>query len=97
MSCVKIITNNKPRDIVHGFQLDDKARKEFDYLSDDDFLNNEFFLYKGQYYDLNEFVRVRDIDELKGWSGYSSDSYFSGVLVKYCNDYESVIVATYYS
>jgi hypothetical protein len=37
-------------------------------------------------------------EAFKGWSGYQSDSAFSGVLIKFVdNDLENVIVGTYTS
>jgi len=34
---------------------------------------------------------------MRKWDGYQSDSFYSGVLVKYVEDFERVIMATYYS
>jgi hypothetical protein len=92
---MKIKTNNIPRHIVHGFELPENQRKEFDYLSDEEYTNNEFFEYKSQFYDLGEFMRCEGELKEKGWQGYSADSYFSGIVVKYTDD-DSVIVGTYY-
>lgn len=105
---MEIRTNNKPRHIVYGFELSDKEKQEFDYLGDD-LDNAEFFRYKGQVYDLGEFVRIETTrtnafttvaekdSPLAAWHGISSDSYFSGVVVKYTPDYESVVVGQYFS
>ena len=41
-------------------------------------------------------MSVENNDSLKGWEGYSSDSYFSGTLVKYIDD-DSVIMGWYCS
>ena len=97
---ITIRTNNIPRDIVHGFELTEKQRAEFDYMDDVD--NGQFFVYKGQIYDLGEFMRIdanREpcISPLSGWDGYSSDSFFSGVVVKYVDNFERVIVGQYFS
>lgn len=90
---MKIITNNQPRLLLYGYELTDKEKQDFDYLEDID--SHSFLKYKGTIYDAGEFMRV-DNDYLKGWDGYSSDSYFSGVLIKYI-DSDHVIVARYYS
>lgn len=96
-----IKTNNIPRPVLHWWELTDKERKEFDYIDEslgDVF--NTFVRYKGEAYDLGEFMRVNNtIGEplFEGWQGYQSDSFFSGLLVKYTNDGESVIVGRYYS
>lgn len=93
MSEVTIITNNQPRGILYGFQLPKKYRKEFDYLTDEEYGDQAFFIYKNQAYDLCEFIRS---ENFKKWDGYSSDSFFSGVLIKIVDEGESVIVGWYY-
>lgn len=99
---MEIITNNKPRHIIYGFELSNKEKEQFDYLDNID--ECSFFRYKGEIYDLKEFMRIDRAlaphPQQKGWEswqGYSSDSCFSGVLVRYTSDYESVIVGRYYS
>lgn len=93
MSEVTIITNNQPRDILYGFNLPEKYREEFDYLTDEEYADQAFFIYKRQAYSLSEFMRT---DGFKAWDGYSSDSFFSGVLIRIVNDDNSVIVGRYY-
>lgn len=104
-----IKTNWTPRELTMGQWLEGfgglnsgslyhQLRKEFDYLSEDEFDEREFFKYRGVWYDLGEFMRLDSnspFDNNK-WDGYSSDSYFSGVVVKYCYD-GNVIVGTYLS
>ena len=74
-----------------------KLREQFDYLTEDQFDSNEFFKYKGNWYDVAEFMRVDNNSPFhKQWDGYSSDTYFSGIVLKYCYD-GTVIVGTYFS
>lgn len=100
---VEIRTNNVPRSLMYGYELPEKARAEFDYLSDDEFETREFIKYKGRYYDLGEFMRIDESrlpaeSHLNGWDGYVSDSFFSGVLLKYTDKYcESVVMGWYCS
>ena len=94
MTNTKIITNNKPRQLVYGYELTDKQKQDFDYIEDID--SHDFVKYKNNIYDLSGFMRIESIDSLKDWHGYSSDSYFSGTLVKYIDD-DSVIMGWYYS
>lgn len=65
-------------------------------------LTRHFVRFKGQILDIGDFMSChnsfyspncpfKDI----GWDGYSSDSFFSGVLIKYTEDNESVIVGEY--
>lgn len=98
---MKIITNNKPRHIIYGFELSNKEKEQFDYLDNID--ECSFFRYKGEIYDMGEFMRIARGQAphplrpgWERWHGYSSDSYSSGVLVRYTSDYESVIVGRYY-
>jgi hypothetical protein len=91
---MKIKTNNVPREIVHGFDLPEDARGEFDYYSETELLDASFFKYRGDYYDLGEFL-VWDnpaSPTRENWDGFRSDSFFSGVCVRYVNDYEEVVV-----
>jgi hypothetical protein len=94
-------TNNVPRNLIYGYELSEKERKEFDYISAEDLSTHEFFRYKGNLYDPSDFMRVDPGTEgncgLKGWDGYESDSYFSGIVIKYRNDFEQVIVGFYCS
>lgn len=94
---MKIKTNNKPRPLIYGAELTDKQREEFDYYDSDELDCNNFFIYKKQVYDLSQFIRTQDIAAFKNWQGYASDSYFSGIVVKYTDDNESIIVGRYYS
>ena len=91
---MKIITNNQPRLLLYGYELTEKQRQDFDYLEDID--GNNFVKYKGNIYDVSEFMSTHNMDSLKGWDGYSSDSFFSGVLIKII-DSDTVIMGTYLS
>lgn len=97
-----IRTNNVPRLIIDWDQLTAEEKKEFDYITADTCIGRDFIRYRGVTYDLHEFMAVsRTIAPhcqrpgWEYWDGYSSDSFFSGVLVKYCGD-DRVIMATYY-
>lgn len=103
---MKIYTNNHKRPIIYGFELSEDERKEFDYYDDDEELDYaNFFRYKGELYDLGEFTSLHNKfycpnppADFIGWNGYSSDSFFSGILVRFDpEDNEFVIVGTYIS
>lgn len=95
----KIITNSVPRDIIHDHELTAAEREEFDYLNwpaiDDGRDSASFFRYRGQLYYLGNFMRTGG--GFPGWDGYAGDSFFSGTLVRYADDNERVIVASYYA
>ena len=89
---MKIITNHVPRDLIYGYELSDAEKEDFDYLDDID--SHDFFRYRGVVYDPSEFM-VWDNPESPMrdyWDGFRCDSYFSGVVIKYVDNYERVIV-----
>jgi hypothetical protein len=96
---MKIITNNQPRDVISGYELTEKECKEFDYIDWEAVRKGEdapdFFRYKGNVYHLQD----AEVSRIKGWDGMFSESFFSGVLIKYIEgDYgEVVIVGRYYA
>ena len=100
---MKVITNRVPRKMIYGYELTDKEKREFNYIALDEFDSHDFFRYKGQVYDFSEFLTTQNIPEFRdNWHGYTSDTYFSGILVKLCDqepywDNESIIVGMYYS
>ena len=86
--------------LTHGFQLPAGQRKEFDYLEEDEFAMREFFKYRGVWYDLGNFLRIPEgvTNHFEGWEGYSSESFFSGIVIKFVpgTDFEEIVAATYY-
>ena len=94
---ITVRTNNVPRDLIDWNDLTEKEQAEFDYIEEPEYANQRFFRYRGNTYDINEFESVRgDRRALRGWHGFSADSYFSGILVKLVDDNERVIVGNYY-
>ena len=114
---INIVTNNVPRDVISGYEMDPKIlKKEFDIdiegMNDDqigDLCSMEFVKFRGVWYDLQDFITTRPgpwnhglPEEFREWDVYSSDSFFSGVLLKYAReddriDHERVVLGTYYS
>ena len=106
MPNVTIHCNNVPREILDAYQLTEKERQEFDYIDWDAIDNGEdsatFFRYKGALYHLEDAMCIdaKNLPAdsfLKGWHGYYGDSFFSGVLVKYVESFERVVVGQYFS
>ena len=96
---MKIITNNVPRFIKYGYEMPEKFRSDFDYILPEEFDNHDFVEYKGNWYDLSEFLSTRESSgDFAQWHGYAPDSYFSGILVKQiAPDFEAVIIGRYYA
>lgn len=97
---MKITTNNVPRFLIDDHELTPAERERFDYLDwsaiDAGRDSASFVRYKGHLYCLDEFTRL-DGGELQraGWHGASADSFFSGVLIRLCDDGESAVMAWY--
>ena len=102
-----IISNNQPRDIIYGWQLSEEERAEFDWIDSSDTLtweDVEFFRYKGWMYCLSDIMGIDQNApaEFQNWDGYVSETFFSGILVRYPREDwgdigEGIIVGTYYS
>jgi len=97
VSDLKIICNNKPRHVLTWYDLTPREQSEFvGYLDDEDKQSSaDFARYRGWVYDLGEFMRTPD--DLKPFHGYVSDSFFSGVLCRFVDHGESVVMGRYYS
>jgi len=95
---MKIITNNVPRNLIYGYELTEAEKADFDYI--DDINTHDFFRYRGCLYDPSEFMHwdnPASPTRKSVWQGYQSDSYFSGVVIRYTDDFEQVVCGTYLS
>jgi hypothetical protein len=93
---IEVTSNYQARQLVCFYDLPKKWQSEFNYTDEDDKYSPRFFHYRGWFYDTHEFMRVEsDMPFSNYWHGYQSDSFFSGVVIRYCNDYESVVVGQF--
>jgi hypothetical protein len=96
-----IKTNRRPRPVLYWHDLTARERNQFDYLDTESAQESATFTrYRGWVHDLGEFQTTHGMPEfspLTGWHGYHADSYFSGVLVRYTQDHESIVMATFFS
>ena len=99
-----IRTNNVPRDLVYSFELSEEEKKDFNYYNAEELDNATFFRYRGQVYDLANFICIDDMRGIREivsgfskWDGAAGDSYFSGTLVRLVEDEERIVVGSYYS
>lgn len=97
MSTLTITTNNHSRLVLDFDQLPEAIQKDFDYTSPKE--AHDFIQYRGHYYDVSDMMIIDGgaPEAMKAWQGYCSDSAFSGVLVRYDDDSDRVIMATYVS
>jgi len=94
---LEIIKDNKWKYFRYRYEVPRKVLKEqFDHLSEEEYLDN-FFKYKKVWYHISDFMRLENNvpKEFKNYDGYSSDSFFSGVLIKLSEDGERYKIATY--
>lgn len=89
---MKIITNNVPRDVHDDWDQEGEQ-------------NDSYVMYKGEKYPLDDFMSTSGIHESEntfrkeGWDGYISDTFFSGILLKWVpgTDWEQVIMGRFYT
>ena len=94
MTDVEILTNHRPRLLLDWNQLTEAEQAEFDWMTEP--ADEDFFRYKKRVYALSEFTLAENT-QFKGWDGYLSDSFFSGVLIKLTPDPDRVVVGTFMS
>ena len=96
---ITVITNNVPRDIIEAHELTEDERSEFDYIDWKDVEmgrdNPMFFRYKGEVYDLGEMEGPIEL-EGERWDQHISETFFSGIVIRWMNLFEQVVVGRYY-
>jgi hypothetical protein len=96
MSELSIITDHKYHNFKYRNEVPGSVLKnQFDYQDEE--VIDGFFQYKGNWYHLDEFMGCDNMSPFVGWSGYSSDSFFSGILIKLSDDGEQYMVGWYCS
>jgi hypothetical protein len=85
---ITVRTNHVPRDLIDGWELTEKERKEYDHYDwsaiDDGSASATFFRYRGWTYDLDNFERFEKTGEGLShyWDGHAADSVWSATLIK---------------
>lgn len=111
---MEIVTNWQPRDLIAWNDLPEKARAEFDYVSDEsEQWQPRFACYRGQWVDCLDTQRIEPDNgraHPMGWAmrvhpgsplchfdSVITDSYFSGMLFRFVDNWERVIIGRFYS
>ena len=99
---MNVITNNKPRMLLMWAELPEGiGESEFDYVDDADRYDPRFFKYRGAWYDVFEFEYISDqpcYASFRGkWDGVQTDSFFSGIVLRWVDEFDSVIVGRCYA
>ena len=103
-----IKTDHKYRPLKALFELPEKVAKDFDYVKED--CTPRFVKYKGQWYDTADTQRITAESHRMGWDMQVGkdhilakwdailwDTFFSAMVYKFSEDWESVIVGRYYT
>lgn len=80
-------------------QLTEEERKDFDYVKEEEYCDARFFCYEGNVYDTDEFMSCKRFfqrEEISKWDGYSPDSFFSGVVVRFDKEEDGYVFAGTY-
>ena len=98
---MNVITNNKPRMLLMWAELPEGiGESEFDYVDDADRYDPRFFKYRGAWYDAFEFEYIYEQScyaPLRGkWVAVQTTSYFTGIVVRWHREFESVVVGRYF-
>ena len=94
-----IRTNRQWRETIQGYELTEKERTDFDYVEDIE--SHSFIRYHGNIIDPGEIfaitsnMRLHAENDFTDWHGYQSDSYFSGIVIRYSDDCERYQIGTY--
>lgn len=103
-----IITDNKWKNFKYGYEVPEKAKKEYDYLREEDKADG-WICYRKVWYHVSDFLRIQGdhpfgSEDEEGeslpcakWDGYFPDSFFSGVFIRLSEDGEQYKIATYVS
>lgn len=96
-----IRTNNVSRPVLYWHDLTATERADFDYLDTPERQDEASFArYRGVVYDLGDFAATRGHgapEYFAKWHGYVADSFYSGVVVRYTDDFEAVVLGTYFA
>ena len=103
MNELTIKTNGHERELFAFCDLAENEKSYFSYIEGEDQFSPRLFRYRGVVYDTCEFMCTpkcdparQELNQLSDWQGYRSDSFFSGVVIRYSEDFETVIAGTYY-
>lgn len=90
---LKVITNNVPRPILSWYELTEKEQKEY---LEEQYSMHFFVRYKGRLEPLCSFMKPGPNSPFPPeWQGYSPDSFYSGLLIRFTEDQEQAIIGTY--
>ena len=106
---MEIKTDHKYRPLKALCELPENVAKGFDYVKEE-YCTLRFVKYKGVWYDTHDTQRITTGPYLMGWEmpvskdhiladwdAILSDTFFSAMVYKFSEDWESVVVGVYYA
>lgn len=88
---IQVISNYHYRDLLCWYDLPESEREDFDYVEEEERVSLRFFKYRGVWYDSYEFYAEVPPNIPGSWNAFQSDTFFSGVLIRFSNDFEQVV------
>jgi hypothetical protein len=93
---MEVLTNNHERQFKYGYEVPGSVLADFDHLNEDEQADG-WIHYRNTWYHISDFMRCPNSLNMREWHGYSSDSFFSGVVIKLSDDCETYRIGTYLS
>ncbi len=86
---MKIVSNYQPRNLIAFYDMPVHDQDNFEYTKEEDFYQDRFVCYKGQFYDVFESICSSKLSD--GWESIEITSAFSGIVFKVNIDTDQVI------
>ena len=96
---MEIKTNNEYQEIKYSNEVPQDVLDDYDWLEEEDKAIG-WVNHKDTWYHTSDFMVINKTDPnqpFNDWDGYHSDSYFSGVLIKFSNCGDCAKMGTYMS
>ena len=100
---VQVITNNHTRPFVYRYEVPKEVLEWNNHLTEENSFDN-WICYKKHWYHVSDFMSLHNSvhcpnppEFMKGWDGYKSDGFSSGVLIKITDDNEGYKIGFYCS
>ena len=94
---LQIITDGKWKHLKYGYEVPKKVLDECDWLSEEE-KTDGWIMYRKRWYHIKEFGMITPQSPLPtDWDGYLGDSFFSGIIIKFSEEFETYKIGTYIS
>jgi hypothetical protein len=100
----KVITNGHPRPVILASELTEDDLRRLGYTPDE---GDTFVHYRDWIYPISDFSTTWGLSrnsegsttpaDLQGWHGFLSDSYFTGIVLRYTEDNDFVVVGRFHT